>query len=146
MTEQMWNYTRFAEHMLETGKVDDENWLDDFVRPEMKKSMLHLVRMHYEKFMRHPGVCELFGVDYMFDDDMNLWYLEVARSPAMMATSEEKGKLQTRLIQDIVKVQYCLLVGGDLDQVIEESGFEFVYNGFKEGMEAYQGNLEEDCL
>ena len=55
--------------------------------------MLHLTRMHYEKFMRHPGVSELFGVDYMFDDDMNLWYLEVARSPAMMATSVEKGIL-----------------------------------------------------
>ena len=69
--------------MLKEGKIEDKNWLEDFVRPEMKRSMLHLVRMHYEMFMRHPGIAELFGVDYMFDDDMHLWYLEVARSPAM---------------------------------------------------------------
>jgi hypothetical protein len=81
--------------MIEVGKVSDREWLDDYVRPEMKRNMLHLVRMHYEKFMRHPNVGEMFGVDYMFDDDLNLWYLEVARSPAIQATTFEKGRIQS---------------------------------------------------
>jgi hypothetical protein len=147
MNEQMWNYERFQQHMIDIGKVKDDTWLDDYVRPTMKRSMLHLTRMHYEKFMRHPGVCELLGVDYMFDDDLNLWYLEVARSPAMAATTREKGELQTQLLQDIIEVNYCLINPDcNFEETVEASGFEFVYNGFKTGMDRYYGFLEPDCV
>jgi len=45
--------------------------------------MLHLVRMSSEYLLNHPGVFELFGVDFILDDEFNLWYLEINRSPAM---------------------------------------------------------------
>jgi hypothetical protein len=131
--------------MIGLGVVD-ENWLEEFVRPQMKKSMLHLVRMVYPSFLRHPGVFELYGADFLFDDELNLWFLEVNRSPAMQATTEEKGRIQSQLIEEVINIEAALAYNADLDQFIEESNFEWIYDGRAEGYDRYHGVIEEECM
>jgi len=89
----MWSFEKFSRYMYSSDMVDDPDWIFNFVKPEMKKNMLHLCRMVYPKMLRHPGVFELYGVDYLFDSELHLWFLEVNRSPAMQATTVEKGKI-----------------------------------------------------
>lgn len=131
--------------MLENNLVD-YGWLDDYVRPQMKEKMLHFSRMASERLLRHPRVFELFGVDFMFDENLHLWYLEINRSPAMQATTKEKGKIQSKLIKDVLDIEYALLYGGSLDEAIVESGFDIVIDGRKEGEERYAGLLKEECI
>lgn len=145
LRQQMWTFDQFEDHMVSRGLVD-KNWIEDYVRPVMKVTMLHLVRMHYEKFLKHPGVFEMYGVDFMFDSKLHLWFLEVNRSPAMQATTEEKGRIQSKLIEDILDIEYGLLYKADLDKVVERSNFEWVFDGRRNGMERYFGLLTEDCL
>ena len=38
----------------------------------MKKYMLHIVRIVYDELLPHPGVFELYGIDFLLDDTLNL--------------------------------------------------------------------------
>ena len=131
--------------MIEQGRVE-EGWLDGYVRRVMKEKMLHLTRMVYEQLLRHPGVYELFGVDFMFDDDLKLWFLEVNRSPAMQATTEEKGRIQSKMTQDILEIELTLLTGKGLDEAVARSGFSWIFDGRKTGISRYHGLITPDCI
>ncbi|CAG9322595.1 unnamed protein product [Blepharisma stoltei] len=145
MKDQMWTFQQFLSYMQEQGIVEGD-WINDYVRPTMKLKMLHLVRMNIEKFLWHPGVFELYGVDFMFDSKLHLWFLEVNRSPAMMATTEEKGRIQSKLIKDTLDLEYALNYGADFDKILAGTGFLKVYDGRLEGMDRYQGLLTEECI
>lgn len=34
--------------------------------------MFHIVRMNLDKLLKHPGVFEVFGLDFLLDEDMKL--------------------------------------------------------------------------
>ena len=131
--------------MVKEGKVQP-GWLENYVRKVMKVKMLHLTRMVYEKMLRHPGVYELYGVDFMFDENLNLWFLEVNRSPAMQATTEEKGRIQSKMTKDLLRIEFALITGTDLDAIIADTGYEWIFDGRKEGLDRYQGLLSSDCV
>ncbi|OMJ94729.1 hypothetical protein SteCoe_2072 [Stentor coeruleus] len=145
MKEQMWSFEKFEDYMIKQGKVK-MNWLNDYVRPLMKKKMYHLVQMHIPNLIKHPGVFEMYGLDYIFDDDLNLWLLEVNRSPAMQATTEEKGKLQGTMIKDILDIEYAILYGIELDPIVENTTFNMIFDDRKHGMDKYYGLIDSECV
>jgi len=145
MTEQMWTFDKFQSYMQAQGLVGPY-WIQNYVKPAMKKSMLHLILMNYHKWLQHPGVWELFGVDFLFDKNLHLWFLEVNRSPAMQATTEEKGRIQSEMVQDELNIQFALMNQLDITPFVESSGFEWVYDGRKQGPDKYMGVLESECL
>ena len=112
----------------------------------MKKKMLHIVRMVYDELLPHPGVFEIFGLDFLLDDTFNLWFLEANKSPAMMATTETKGTIQKRMIKDLLEIEYALLENKDLDYAINITLFQYVYNGFKPPSDRFYGILSQDCI
>jgi hypothetical protein len=145
LDDQMWTMEEFEAYMIGQGLVS-EGWLGAYVRPYMRRAMLHIARMAYPVLMHHPGVFELFGVDFMFDSQLHLWFLEINRSPSMQATTEEKGRLQRDVIAHMIDIEFALLTGQRVDEAIEESGFEWVYDGRRGDMSQYHGLLEESCL
>lgn len=145
LQDQSWSFTRFQEYLKETGLVE-ENWIDNYMRSHLKKVMFHLVRMNMHQLLKHPGVFELFGLDFMLDTNLNLWYLECNLTPAISQTSEEKSKINTKLIEDIVDIEYALLFNSDLDSLVESTNFEWVYDGRKQGTSRYHGLIDEECL
>ena len=144
LNEQMWTFERFEEYMISQGKVN-QTWLDQYVRPLMKKNMYHLAKMHEHHLLKHPGVFELYGLDFMFDTDLHLWLLEINRSPAMQATSEAKGQLQGTMIKDILDIQYAILYNADIDTIVQNTSFEMVFHDGKIGIDKYYGIITEEC-
>ena len=99
--------------------------------------MAHVFRMTSEKLLRHPGVFELFGIDFIFDSNLKLWFLEANPSPAMQATTTEKGVILTALLEEMLDLEYALGYGGDFDGILENSGFEMIFDGRKEGSDRH---------
>ena len=97
---QMWNFTKFQDYLLEKKLISDSNWLDNYLRPLIKKSMIHTVKMSQNDYLQSSMVYELFGVDFILDTDLNLWYLECNSSPVLKGTSEEKDKFLSKMIAD----------------------------------------------
>ena len=97
---QMWNFTKFQDHLLEKKLISDPNWLDNYLRPLIKKSMIHTVKMSQNDYLKSSMVYELFGIDFILDTDLSLWYLECNSSPVLKGTSEEKDKFLSKMIAD----------------------------------------------
>ncbi len=57
-----------------------------------------MARFSYEKFAHHSSVYELFGADFMFDSDLNLYFLEMVPSPAYTADTPDKKVIQSETI------------------------------------------------
>jgi hypothetical protein len=72
---------RFAEILIEEGKLKDPSWLDTYFRPTVRKKLLHLARMSYDRLTHSPSVFELFGCDLMLDEDFNIFLIEIVPNP-----------------------------------------------------------------
>ena len=63
-----------------------------------------------------------------------------------MATTETKGNIQKNLVKDLLDIEYGLMQNKTLDEIIIKTKYQYVYNGFKSGNEAFCGNLPEECI
>lgn len=60
-------------------------------------------------FLKKSNVFELFGLDFLLDDDLNLWFIECNASPVFQGTSAEKEIFQTRMLKDMFNIEYAYL-------------------------------------
>jgi len=106
---QMWTFDRLQKYLLEQNMIDSDTWLDDYLRPEFKKAMIHLVRMTEGPFLRRSQVYELFGCDFMLDSNLNLWFIECNSGPVLSGATEEKGKFVSKMLTDQYEIVYGML-------------------------------------
>jgi len=106
---QQWNFDRLQEYLLEKGIISDPNWLDNYLRPEFKKAMVHLLRLSSFSFLKHSSLYELYGVDFMLDEDLNLWFIEANSSPAIEGYSIPMEKFIVKMVRDHFELMTGLL-------------------------------------
>lgn len=106
---QMWNLTRLQGYLLENGIIDDPNWLDNYLRPEFMRALIHLLRATSSSFLKRSQIYELYGMDFMIDEDLNLWFIECNASPVLEGTSEEKEKFLLKMLKDHFDIIFGLM-------------------------------------
>jgi len=106
---QQWSFERLKDYLLEKRIISDPNWLDNYLRPEFKKAMTHFLRMAADGFLKDSTLYELYGVDYMLDTDLNLWFIEANSGPAFDGYSKPMAKFIIKMLQDHFKVVHGLL-------------------------------------
>ena len=106
---QFWNLTRFVNYLVEVGKVESIDWLDNYLRPQFQHAMQHLVRMTQHKFYPTSISYQLMGVDFMLDDDLNLWFIEANVGPELKEKPKEKETLVTTMILDMFEIVHAQL-------------------------------------
>ena len=106
---QQWSFDRLQAHLLEQGIITDPNWLDNYLRPEFKKAMIHLVRFTSPSFHRGSTTYEVFGVDFMLDTDLNLWFIEANTGPAFDGYSKLMEKFIVKMLVDHFEIVNGLL-------------------------------------
>uniref|UniRef100_A0A7S3I8V1 Uncharacterized protein n=1 Tax=Fabrea salina TaxID=342563 RepID=A0A7S3I8V1_9CILI len=145
LKDQSWSYTHLHNYLMNLGLVG-EDWLDTYLRKKLKENMFHIVRMNLDKLMKHPQVFELFGLDFLLDTDLNLWYIEANLTPSISGTSDEKRELNTKLITDLIDLEYALMYNGDFDEILKGTNYEVIFDGRKKGLDRYSGVIEKRCL
>lgn len=103
---QMWTFEDLADYLLNTGKIKDPKWLDNYLRPSFYEAFIHIVRMSAHAFWNQSNVYELFGLDFMLDEDLNLWFIECNSSPQLIGTNEYKTKFLVKMLEDVFEIQY----------------------------------------
>ena len=106
---QQWSFDRLQEYLLEKGIISDPNWLDNYLRPEFKKAMVHLLRLSAFSFLKHSSLYELYGVDFMLDENLNLWFIEANSSPAIEGYSVPMEKFIVKMVKDHFEVMVGLM-------------------------------------
>lgn len=51
----------------------------------------------------------MFGLDFILDEDLNLWFIECNASPQLIGTNEEKTIFLTTMLRDLFEIQYAYL-------------------------------------
>jgi len=103
---QMWTFDRLADYLLESGKIKNSNWLEKVLRPAFKQAFIHTTRMSGYAFWNASNVYEMFGLDFMLDDQMNLWFIECNSSPQLIGTNDYKTQFLTKMLTDLFEIQY----------------------------------------
>jgi len=106
---QMWILPELQEYLLEIGKINDTNWLDNHLRKQFQKAMIHVVRMSHKALLKHSGVFELFGMDFMLDDNLNIWFIECNAGPQMVPTGDVKIRLLSTVLTELFEIQFAYL-------------------------------------
>ena len=115
-------------------------------RARIKEVMLHSVLMNLDRLLHHPRVFEMFGFDFILDEDLHVWYLETNLTPSISASSDEKKEVNTRMIKKLIDIQYAFLYNVSVDEVIKTSDFEWIYDERKLGIDRYCGLISEECV
>lgn len=51
-----------------------------------------MAMMTQHSYLKDSRVFEMFGLDFLLDSKLNLWFIECNASPVIQGTSEEKAK------------------------------------------------------
>ena len=101
---QQWSFDRLQTYLLDAGIISDPDWLDNYLRPEFKKAMIHLLRFSSKSFFVHSSLYELYGVDFMLDTEMNLWFIEANSAPGLGGYSQPMEKFIVKMLSDHFEV------------------------------------------
>jgi len=103
-----WSLPRFNDYLLRLGKITDPDYLANHLRPEFQRVLVHVLRATAGRFCKRSFVYELYGIDFMMDDDLNVWFLEANSSPTLSGEGE-RGDFITNMILDHFEVVFSIL-------------------------------------
>jgi len=83
--------------------------LDNYLRPKFREAFIHIARMAEKSFYKSPSVFEMYGLDFVIDEETNIWFIECNPSPQMVGTSERKTNFLVQMIKDLFEVQFAYL-------------------------------------
>jgi hypothetical protein len=106
---QMWNFTKLQDYLYETGKIQDKTWLDTGLRYQIQQSMAHIGRMTRFNFLNRSNIYELFGIDFILDNDLKLWFIECNSGPVLEGTSKEKELFISKMLLDHFDIMFGYL-------------------------------------
>jgi len=104
---QMWLLEDLEDYLLKIGKIKDKTWIEKELRPKFIQAYVHLARMVEESFYKTSNTFELFGLDFVMDEDLNIWFIECNASPQLIGTNERKTQFLTKMLTDIFDIQYA---------------------------------------
>jgi len=107
--DQSWLFERLQKYLLDQGIITDTDWINNHLRPEAKKAMIHLLRSAQHSFLKRSSVFELYGVDFMLDDKLDLWFIEANALPGLSEKTPTLTKFEGKMLRDEFDIIFRLL-------------------------------------
>jgi len=104
-----WWFDDLQKYLVEIGRVVDPNWLDNHLRAQMKKIMIHLTRMAEKYYAKQSSLSELYGIDLMLDDNLDVWFIELNTMPLIAGWNPVTVKFFNNLMKDYFEIEFALL-------------------------------------
>ena len=101
----MWDLEKFVSYLVKIGKVDSLDWLDTILRPAFSRAFIHLARAGRESMVKDSRFFEFLGVDFLIDEDLNIWLIEVNSIPQIRPSSDKKAIFLTNMISDLIAIE-----------------------------------------
>ena len=62
--------------------------------------------MSEKHLVKIPNVYELYAIDLMIDDNLNVWFIECNTNPQLTPSTKEKRVLFTSMLKGMFEIQY----------------------------------------
>jgi len=109
MNQAFWTMPKLEKFLLDTGVITDPQWLDNYLRPEFKKAYIHLLRMSSSPFAKRSSLYEVYGLDFMLDEDLNLWFIEANAEPLLDGWNDDSKVFFNSILYDSFDIAMGLL-------------------------------------
>lgn len=142
--ETMWHSEEFREHLMTlTEKGTEDPWAQR-VQPLMKMAVLRSLEAAQENVVHRASSFELFGYDFMVDQDLNVWLIEINSSPDLSYSTSTTKQLVKAMIEDMMTVVLDVeKFGSRLDRPKRKWGSCRVKSGRFQLLEAARRRREE---
>eukprot|EP00043_Microstomoeca_roanoka_P008574 m.82550 g.82550 ORF g.82550 m.82550 type:complete len:994 (+) comp14302_c1_seq2:358-3339(+) len=98
----MWTSSEFQKYLADQGQPT--LW-DSTISPQMKQiAIVALSAAQQENVEGRKNSFELFGFDFMIDDNYNVWLLEINSSPDLSHSTDVTAQLVEIMFEDLMKV------------------------------------------
>jgi len=105
---QMWTFQDLGDYLHQDANKVPRGWVEKTLKPQFYEAFIHITRMSAHSFWNQSNVYEMFGLDFMLDDELNLWFIECNSSPQLIGTNDLKTKFLIKMLEDIFEIQYGL--------------------------------------
>ncbi|CDS37473.1 protein polyglycylase TTLL10 [Echinococcus multilocularis] len=89
--DSVWTFRKLNEYIntnVAPNKHLQKNWVTRHMLPEMHRITMHVFNAVKDKLACRIGFFEIYGMDFMIDDDMKIWLIEINSNPAMNTNCE----------------------------------------------------------
>jgi len=107
--KQYWTMTKLGEYLHTNGLIKDTNWIETGLRTQIKRAMSHLARATAYSYEKRSNTYELFGIDFLLDENLKLWFIECNAGPQMKRTNPEKEKMLKKMLMDHFEIMFGYL-------------------------------------
>jgi len=116
-----------VENIITMGKIQSKEEYSVKVDKKIQEIMRLIFTVIRDKLDRKFGCFELFGFDFLLDDNLNPYLIEINTNPALYTDTQVQKDLLPKLVEDIVKMSLAVHPYGKLDgteevQQLLESG------------------------
>ena len=116
-----------VESIISMGKLQSKEEYSVKVDKKIQEIMSLIFTVIKDKLDRKFGCFELFGFDFLLDDNLNPYLIEINTNPALYTDTQVQKDLLPKLVEDIVKMSlavhpYGKLEGTEEVQQLLESG------------------------
>jgi len=116
----MWDSDQFKDYLEKEGKPDA--W-KDLIYPQMMDIAVKISKCCQEEVIQRKNTFELFGADFILDENMRPWCIEVNSSPSMDTSTPATAKVVGSALSDMLK----LVVDRKRDKKAEIGSWELAY-------------------
>ncbi|KAM4676051.1 protein monoglycylase TTLL8-like [Discoglossus pictus] len=116
----MWESSKFCEYLKRKGSKDV--W-DGMIYPSMKKAIIYTMKMAQDNVEPRKNSFELYGADFIIQEDFTPWLIEINSSPTMFPSTSVTSRLCAQVQEDTIKV----VIDRKCDKNCETGGFELIW-------------------
>lgn len=96
-----------SDYLNEIGKVNNTNWANDYLRPHFQRAFLSAGKMIEKRVYNSSNVFEIYGVDFVIDEDLNVFIIEVNASPMIVGTNLRKTQLMSDMLTGVFNITFA---------------------------------------
>jgi len=99
--QNMWRMETFQDHLKQQYGRDI---FEEIIKPKMKQSVTWSLESVQDMIGNKKNSFELYGYDYMVDEDFNVWLIEINLSPSLDYSTPVTKRLVKSVSEDLIKV------------------------------------------
>lgn len=101
ITGSMWKKDQFIDYLNQEGREGKKLW-NEKIAPQMKSIVQASLNCVQDMIESRPHSFELYGFDFMLDEELNPWLIEINSSPSMEYSTPVTKELTKRALTELV--------------------------------------------
>jgi len=106
---ERWSFNKLQSYLVEKDIIKSSEDFDTKLRLQFKRAMVHVLRATTSSLVEKNNVYELFAMDFMLDEQFNLYLLDSTSNNLFTHGTEEDDKSSAKMLKDHFEIIFGLI-------------------------------------